>query len=123
MGRLMVERAQVRCQVCRIAVPVPVLWSGGEGLSAVLTVTARSSPTPDAQWPLGQGDHVGSDARHVAAAARSLHWADRAAAREDYAVALGRLQTVEATGDQLSEAYETSRRMWQLALDADRPAG
>ncbi len=58
-----------------------------------------------------------------AAVGRSLRSADQAAAREDYAVALGWLQTVEATGHQLSETYETSRRMWQRALDADRPVG
>jgi len=59
----------------------------------------------------------------MAAAARNLHAADGAAAREDYAVALGWLQTVEAAGDQLCDAYETKRHMWLLATDAYRPAG
>jgi hypothetical protein len=64
-----------------------------------------------------------SDARQVAGVARSLHSADRAAACEDYAVALGWLQTAEAAGDRLSDAYEIKPRMWLLAIDADRPAG
>jgi hypothetical protein len=77
-------------------------------------------PNAIAEQPDGQG---ASDAEQLAGVARCLRSADLAAAREDYGVALGWLQTVEATGYQLSAAYETSRRMWRRAIDADRPAG
>jgi len=61
-----------------------------------------------------------NNAKHLAAVARSLQWADEAAAA-DHADALAWLQTVEATGDTLPDAYEAKRRAWRLAVNANRP--
>jgi hypothetical protein len=83
----------------------------------------ESNSTPDLDANVEHADgHTAGDTKHLAAVARSLRSADAAAAREDYGVALGWLRTVEATGEGLSAVYETSRRMWQLAIDADWPA-
>jgi hypothetical protein len=145
----MVERARVRCPVCRAAVPVTVLWSVGgrcPGCSQPLEAARRGPSAPDGVLGKTSGllrvesagkfnstrdldanvehadGHTAGDTKHLAAVARSLRSADAAAGREDYGIALGWLRTVEATGEGLSAAYETSRRMWQLAVDADRPA-
>jgi hypothetical protein len=47
--------------------------------------------------------------RHRAAVARSLGWADDAAARDDYTDALSWLSTIEAVGDQLAR-YHAKRQ-------------
>jgi hypothetical protein len=55
--------------------------------------------------------------------ARTLRWADEASEPGDYFDALAWLDTVEAIGDQLPEAYETKRDSWcaQLARTLGRP--
>ncbi len=55
-------------------------------------------------------------AKHLAAVAQSLAWAEECAAGGDYADALGWIAAVEATGDRLSDAFETKRRAWVIAL-------
>jgi hypothetical protein len=60
--------------------------------------------------------NLDGEAKHRAAVARSLGWADDSAARGDHGGALGWLQMVEAIGDQLPEAYETRRRDWLIAV-------
>ncbi len=54
------------------------------------------------------------DKKHEAAVAATLAWADEAAARGDYADALGWLATVEAVGDTLTNAYHAKQRTWHL---------
>jgi hypothetical protein len=54
--------------------------------------------------------------RHLAAVARSLEWAQESAERGDYADALGWIQAVKATGEQLSPPDEAKRLEWQNAL-------
>ncbi len=48
--------------------------------------------------------------------ARTLGWADDAAARGSHTEALAWLQTIEAVGDQLPNEYVTKRERWQLAV-------
>ena len=145
----MVERARVRCPVCRSAVPLNVLWAVGETCPRCSQPlhAARRKPGPDGllgktiALPRADPDresrssrdreaitahadpHSSSDAKHLAAVASSLQWADEAAAREDYADALGWLQAVEATGDDLPEAYQTKRHAWLIAISANRAEG
>jgi hypothetical protein len=58
--------------------------------------------------------------RHLAAVARSLGWALEAAARGDYADALGWVGVVEAIGDPIPHEYEVNRQAWLGALAANR---
>jgi hypothetical protein len=62
------------------------------------------------------------NARHRAAVARSLGWADDAAARGDHTDALAWLYTIEAVGDQLTPEYQAKRDTWLTLADA-RPPG
>jgi hypothetical protein len=65
----------------------------------------------------GVPDHSqGFEARHAAIIARTLRWADEAAARDDYAEALRWVETIDRLGEALPEAYETKRRAWRNAL-------
>jgi hypothetical protein len=57
------------------------------------------------------------EARHVAIIARTLRWADQAAAKHDYGEALRWVDTVRRCGDSLPDDYEAKRRRWLLALD------
>ncbi len=48
--------------------------------------------------------------------ARTLGWADDAAARGSHTEALAWLRTIEAVGDQLPNEYVSKRERWQLAV-------
>jgi hypothetical protein len=54
--------------------------------------------------------------RHLAAIARSLGWAQESAERGDYADALGWMQAVEATGEELSYTQRAKCLEWSKAL-------
>ena len=56
------------------------------------------------------------DAKHRAAVARSLQWADDAALRADYADALGWVGTVQAVDGEIPDEYKAKRDTWRLAL-------
>ena len=56
------------------------------------------------------------EARHAAIIARTLQWADEAAARQDYGEALRWVETVRCFGNALPDDYEAKRRRWMLAL-------
>jgi hypothetical protein len=58
------------------------------------------------------GDSANREIRHQAAVARTLHWADEAAERGDHDDAVAWLDTLEAIGDELPEAYEIRRESW-----------
>ena len=66
--------------------------------------------------------HVGSqpepNARDLAAVASTLSWADDAAARGDYAVALPWIETLDAIGDELTGGHQTKRDAWIAMPDA-----
>jgi hypothetical protein len=67
-----------------------------------------------------RGAQVSADDRHLAAVARSLGWADQAAARGDYADALSWVGVVEAIGDLIPTEYQTKRQAWLGALAENR---
>ena len=67
------------------------------------------------------------EARHAEIIARTLRWADEAAARHDYGEALRWAETVRGLGNALPDDYETKRRRWRQALEqcarSSRPTG
>jgi hypothetical protein len=87
----------IRCSSCRASIPADVLAAVGD-------------VCPHCHRPLSSG------AKHDRAVAQTLDWADEAAARGEHAEALAWLQTIEAVGDRLSDAYEQKRGHWQAAL-------
>jgi hypothetical protein len=68
------------------------------------------------------GRVAGFEARHAAILARTLRWADDAAARHDYAQAVHWVETVRGLGHDLPAEYEAKRDMWLRAIDRDRCA-
>ena len=56
----MVERARVRCPVCRSAVPVTVLWAVGDTCPCCSQPLVRCSSSAQPRWRAGQGDRVGT---------------------------------------------------------------
>jgi hypothetical protein len=58
--------------------------------------------------------------RHDAAVRQSVAWAEDAARRGDYAGALAWLATVEAIGDELSQALAARRRGWSVRMQSAR---
>ena len=58
------------------------------------------------------------EAKHLAAVARTLQWADESAERGDHFNAVAWLETLEAIGDELPGIYQVRRDSWsaQLAL-------
>jgi hypothetical protein len=57
------------------------------------------------------------EATHAAIIARTLRWADEAAARQDYGEALRWTETVRGLADTLPADYEAKRRRWLRALE------
>lgn len=57
------------------------------------------------------------EATHAAIIARTLRWADEAAARQEYSEAVRWVETVRNVSDALPAVYETKRRRWIHALD------
>jgi hypothetical protein len=69
----------------------------------------------------GEPERVaGFEARHAAILARTLRWADDAAARQDYAQAVHWVETVRGLGHDLPKEYETKRARWLNARDRER---
>jgi hypothetical protein len=62
------------------------------------------------------------EANHAAIIARTLRWADRAAARGDYREAVHWVETVGDLGHELSAEYEVRRDTWLNAIERDPPA-
>ena len=62
------------------------------------------------------------EATHAAIIARTLGWADEAAARRDYVQAVRWVETVRGLGDDVPDEYEAKRHMWLDAIDRDRRA-
>jgi hypothetical protein len=72
----------------------------------------------------GEPERVaGFEARHAAILARTLRWADDAAAREDYAQAVHWIETVRGLGHDLPDEYEAKRERWQTARDHEHQSG
>ena len=125
--------SRVRCSNCRSAVAVTLVWAAGDTCPRCLAPLPagkfRRELLRDPQLRCGTGAPQGVDAavaepgagaRHLAAVARTLCWADESAARGDYADALRWVETIEALGDPLPQDYDTKRRSWRGALDVQR---
>jgi len=81
------------------------------GVSYPPPETGRRDPTG-----LAPGRCATRDAKHLAAVARTLQWADESAEHGNHFEALAWLETVEAIGDELPEAYEIRRDSWSAHL-------
>jgi hypothetical protein len=60
------------------------------------------------------------EAKHAAIIARTLGWADEAAARRDYVQAVRWVETVRGLGHALPDDYEAKYETWLNAIDAHR---
>ena len=56
------------------------------------------------------------EARHAAIIARTLSWADEAAARHDYAEAVRWVETIRSLGEELPHEFEAKREVWLRSL-------
>ncbi|HUA03657.1 MAG TPA: hypothetical protein VMB27_07105 [Solirubrobacteraceae bacterium] len=61
------------------------------------------------------------EAHHAAIIARTLHWADSAAARGDYTEAVHWVKTLDDLGHELSAEYAVKRDTWLNAIERDPP--
>ena len=91
-------------------------------IGAAVPMVPHAEPgTRRQDWTgLASDDRVKREAKHLAAVARTLQWADESAERGDHFDALAWLDTVEAIGDELSEVYEIRRDSWSAQLGASR---
>jgi hypothetical protein len=62
--------------------------------------------------------HRSAGERHRAAVARTLGWADEAAARHDFHDALAWLKTLEAIGETLPDHYLRKQEAWRRRTHA-----
>jgi len=82
------------------------------GATAPLVLYAEPG-TGRQDWPgFGSGYCAKREAKHLAAVASTLQWADEAAERGDHFDAVAWLETLEAIGEQLPEVYENRRGSW-----------
>jgi hypothetical protein len=58
------------------------------------------------------------ESKHAAIIARTLRWADEAAARRGYGEALRWVETVRSLEEALPEHYEAKRRVWRRLASA-----
>ncbi len=94
-------------------------------MSAAATGIAASAPRVSyaepgsgrQDWPgFASGNCAEREAKHLAAVARTLQWADEAAERGDHVDAVAWLETLEAIGVRLSEVYENRRGSWSAQI-------
>ncbi len=94
-------------------------------MSAAATAIVATAPrvsyaepgTGRQDWPgFASGYCAEREAKHLAAVARTLQWADEAAERGDYFDAVLWLETLEAIGDQLPEVYASRRGSWSAQI-------
>ena len=99
------------------------------GMSAAATpIGATALRVSYAEPGTGRQDWMGfasgycakREAKHLAAVASTLHWADEAAERGDHFDAVAWLETLEAIGDQLPEVYESRRGTWSAQIARTR---
>jgi hypothetical protein len=91
------------------------------------TATPIGATAPPVSYPepwTGRQDGTGfapdycakREAKHLAAVARTLQWADESAERGDHFDAIAWLETLEAIGDELPGDYEIRRDSWSAQL-------
>ena len=94
-------------------------------MSAKATPTGANAPPVSYPEPsTGRQDRTGfprdecaeREAKHLAAVARTLVWADESAERGDHFDAIAWLEALEAIGDELPEVYEIRRDSWAAQL-------
>ena len=98
-------------------------------------MSAAATPTGDTATPVsypqpgtGRQDRTGSasshcverEAKHLAAVARTLRWADESAERGDHFDAIAWLGMLEAIGDELPAVYGIRRDSWSAQLARTR---
>ena len=81
------------------------------GMASVVLVPGRGHPS-----------RRDPGAKHRAAVANTLGWADDAARQGDYAEALAWLETLVAVGEPLTPEYRAKRAAWQEARNRGRAA-
>ena len=62
------------------------------------------------------------EAQHAAIIARTLRWADEAAARHDYVEAVRWVETIRSLGEELPNEYKAKRETWLEAIGPDHRA-
>jgi hypothetical protein len=97
----------------------------------VIALSAAGAPNGAAAPPVsspepgtGRQDRTGfppddcakREAKHLAAVARTLQWADESAERGDHCDAVAWLETLEAIGDELPRVYEIRGDSWSAQL-------
>jgi hypothetical protein len=94
-------------------------------MSAAATPIAATAPrvsyaqpgTGRQDWPgFASGNCAKREAKHLAAVARTLQWADEAAERGDHFDAVAWLETLDAIGDQVPDVYESRRGSWSAQI-------
>jgi hypothetical protein len=99
------------------------------GMSAAATFIGVTAPlvsypepgTGRQDWPgFASGYCAEREAKHLAAVARTLQWADEAAEHGDYLDAVLWLETLEAIGDKLPGVYESRRGAWSAQIARSR---
>ena len=84
-------------------------------------VTYAEPATGRQDWlGFGSGNRAKREAKHLAAVASTLQWADEAAERGDHFDAVAWLETLEAIGDQLPDLYESRRGSWSAQIARTR---
>ena len=63
------------------------------------------------------------EAQHSAIIARTLRWADEAAARHDYVEAVRWVETIRGLGEELPNEYKAKLEAWLDDIDPVRPTG
>jgi hypothetical protein len=92
--------------------------------AAATSVGATATPVSYPQPATGPHDWTGfasgsraeREAKHLAAVARTLQWADESAQRGDHFDAIAWLGALEAIGDELPEVYKIRRDSWSAQL-------
>ena len=88
--------------------------------AAATPIGATAPPVSYPQPGTGRQDRTGftpdyhakREAKHLAAVANTLQWADESAERGDHFDAVAWLDTLEAIGDELPKVYEIRRASW-----------
>ncbi len=75
---------------------------------------------------MSRGEHERAkpfEAQHAAIIAKTLAWADEAAARDDYVEAVRWVETVRAPGNELPGEYKAKHVKWRSAMETEQRSG
>ena len=106
-----------RCALMYDGATLPQFLLSASGAScprcATPLVHTSDDPDPNRRPRLGS-----TPERHQAAVARTLHWAEQAAADGEYAAALAWLATIEVVEGKLPAVFDAKRRTWAARAQA-----